>query len=310
MIYDVIIIGGGPAGLTAAIYTSRARLKTLLVESLTVAGQAVTASDIENYPGFPEGINGFELIDRFKKQAGRFGAEFKIGNVKRIKKTKAAWQVELDGEELSTLSVIIAAGASPKKLNIPGEAKFKGKGISYCAVCDGAFFKNKDIVVMGGGNTAIEEAIFLTNFASKVTVIHRRNRLRATKILQERAFANKKINFVWDSILTSISGKDKVETIKVKNIKTNIEGTISCDGVFILVGYTPNTDFLKGLLKLDKNGYIVTDQEMKTKKRGIFAAGDARRKLLRQIVTASGEGAKAAFSARMYVEDLKGESYR
>jgi len=314
MIYDVVIIGGGPAGLTAAIYTSRAGLKTLLVESVAIAGQAVTASDIENYPGFPEGVNGFELIDKFKKQATRFGTEFKIKDVKTIKESesngKKAYEIQLDGENLLSLSVIIACGSSPRKLNIPGEEKFLGKGISYCAVCDGAFFKNKDIIVVGGGDTAVEEALFLTKFGRQITLVHRRDRLRATKVLQERALANKKIKFIWDSVLTEVLGDGKVKSVKTKNVKTGEKKDVPSDGVFISVGYTPNTGFLKGVLKLNKTGYVITDDNMKTSKEGIFASGDAREKLLRQIVTACGDGATAAFSAHLYVEELKGRAYK
>lgn len=314
MIYDVVIIGGGPAGLTAAIYAARARLKTLVVESLNIPAQAVLTSDIENYPGFPEGLNGFELVERFKKQAVNFGAEFTTKEVKGIKpcekENKSAWEADLGGEKIYSLSVIIATGASPRKLGIPGEEKFRGKGVSYCAVCDGAFFKNKHVALVGGGDTAIEEAIFLTNFADKVTVIHRKDSLRATKILQERAFSNKKITFLWSSAAKAITGDEKVKGIKVENLKGKKEESLACDGVFIFVGYEPNTKIFKGTLDLDKDGYILADDDMKTSKKGVFACGDARKKLLRQIVTACGEGATAAFSARLYVEELKGAAYK
>ncbi|MGB2706264.1 MAG: thioredoxin-disulfide reductase [Candidatus Omnitrophota bacterium] len=314
MIYDVVIIGAGPAGLTAAIYASRARLKTLVVESFTTPGQAVTTAGIENYPGFPEGLSGFELIERFKKQAVKFGTEFKTDNVKGLKECKEegkkAWRVKLDTESIVSLSVIIASGASPKKLGIPGEDKFRGKGVSFCAVCDAAFFKGKNIAVVGGGDTALEEALFLSGFAAKVTLIHRRDRLRATKILQERAFANKKIEFIWNSIPAEVLGKEKVKAVKIKNTKSGEEKEIPCEGFFIFAGYEPNTAFLKGVVELDKNGYIVSDDDMKTQEDGIFASGDARKKLLRQIVTATGDGATAAHSARMYVEELKGIAYK
>lgn len=309
--YDVVIIGAGPAGLTAAIYTSRARLKTLLIESSTTPGQAVITSDIENYPGFPEELTGFDLIDRFKKQAKKFGTEFKIDNVKSIKEDKAkkSWQISQEARTIDSLSVIVATGARPRKLDIPGEDKFRGKGVSYCAVCDAAFFREKNIAVVGGGDTAVEEALFLTKFANKVTLIHRRDKLRATKILEERASANKKIEFIWNSRVEEIKGGDKVESLKITNLKDKKEKDFSCEGVFIFVGYVPNTDFLKGILKLDKEGYVITDDDMRTAKKGIFAAGDVRRKLLRQVVTASGDGATAAFASRMYVEGLKGIAY-
>ncbi|MFH1593812.1 MAG: thioredoxin-disulfide reductase [Candidatus Omnitrophota bacterium] len=315
MIYDVIIIGGGPAGLTAAIYNSRARLKVLLIESYTTPGQAVVTSDIENYPGFPEGISGFKLIEKFKKQAKDFGAEFKIGDVSGINRFmhfgKKAWHVELKEEKLSTYAVIVASGAHPRPLGVPGEDELRGKGVSYCAVCDAAFFKNKEIAVIGGGNTAIEEALFLAKFASKVTVIHRRERLRATKILQERALENGKIEFIWNSVVSAISGKDKVEALKIKNVKTDKETNFPCYGAFIFVGYVPNTDFLKGTsVALDDGGYILSDNEMKTSRSGVFVAGDVRKKHQRQIVTACGDGAAAAYSARMYVDELKGIAYK
>lgn len=314
MIYDVIIIGGGPAGLTAAIYASRARLKTLLIESFTIPGQAVITADIENYPGFFDELNGFDLIDKFKKQAKKFGTEFKVGDVVGINTRKdknIIYKVDLkNGESIESLSLIVATGAYPRKLNIPGEDKLRGKGVSYCATCDGALFKEKNIAVVGGGDTAVEEALFLTKFASKVTIIHRRDRLRATKILQERATANKKIDFIWDSIVTELTGDDKLASIKIKNVKTNKESNVNFDGAFIFVGYLPSTDFLKKLIKLDKNGYIIADDDMKTSKEGVFVAGDARKKSLRQIVTACGDGATASYSARMYVEELKGEAYK
>ncbi len=313
MMYDVVIIGGGPAGLTAAMYASRARLKTLLVESVTVAGQAVTTGEIENYPGFPKALNGFELIDKFKKQAGKFGTEFKSEDVKSIRECashdKKAYEIELAEESVITLSVIIATGAHPRELGVFGENRLRGKGVSYCAVCDAAFFKGKDVAVLGGGDSAVEEALFLTKFAKSVTMIHRRSRLRATKILQERALANKKIKFIWNSTINEISGKDKVEALKIKDVKTGAEKDFPCSGVFIFVGYVPNTDFLKSVLKTGENGYVITDDDMKTSKEGIFACGDARKKLLRQIVTACGDGATAAFSARIYVEELKGTAY-
>ena len=314
MIYDVIILGGGPAGLTSAIYASRDRLKALVIESFTVPGQAVITADIENYPGFAEELNGFDLIDRFKKQAKKFEAEFKVGDVVAIEEKKSRntiYKIKLKtGESFETLSVIVATGAYPRKLNVSGEDKLRGRGVSYCATCDGAFFKEKEIAVVGGGDTAIAEALYLTKFASKVTIIHRRNRLRATKILQERTSANKKINFIWDSIVTEIKGDEKFKSLKLKNIKTGKESEFESGGAFIFVGYLPNTDFLKKIVKLDKNGYITADDDMKTSKKGIFAAGDVRRKSLRQIVTASGDGATAAYSARMYVEELKGVAYK
>ena len=302
MDYDVIIIGGGPCGLTAGIYASRARLKTLLIESLSIPCQAIMTDHIENYPGFSDGVNGFELIEKFKKQAGKFGTEFITGEVKDIKEAKHGWQIAAEDKNYTALSVIIAAGASPKRLDVPGEDKFRGMGVSYCATCDGALFKNQEVAVAGGGDTALEEAIFLTRFAKKVTVIHRRNALRGTKILQERAFANKKIEFAWDSVITEIVGAGKVTGLKIKNVKTSVMMDFSCDGIFIFVGYAPNTNFLKDAVSLDEAGYIISDDNCLTSKAGIFAAGDCRKKLLRQVVTACGEGATAAFSCQRYLK--------
>lgn len=310
MDYDVIIIGGGPAGLTAALYASRARLKTLVLESYFVPGQAVITDCIENYPGFPDGINGFELIEKFKKQVQKFGAEIKIGDVERIEKHKNGWRVDVKGKTYNSLSLLVASGARPKKLGVPGEERLQGRGVSYCATCDGALYKDKDVVLVGGGDTAIQEALFLTRFAKKVSVVHRRKRLRATRILQERALANKVIEFIWESRIIEIMGKDKVGGVKVKNINTENETEVSCNGVFIFAGYSPNTDFIKELLKSDRDGYILTDDDMNTSKKGIFACGDCRKKLLRQVVTACGDGATAAFSAQQYVEELKGVAYK
>jgi len=309
MDYDVIIIGGGPAGLTAAIYTSRARLKTLVIESYSVPGQAIITDSIENFPGFPEGINGFELVEKFKKQAEKFGAELIVKNVEKIEQLQDGWRIKAEDKTYTTLSIIIATGAHPRKLDVPGEHKFTGKGVSYCATCDGALYRDKHVVVIGGGDTAIDEALFLTRFAKKVTLVHRRDRLRATKILQERVLANKKMEFAWESNVIEILGKDKVGGVKIKNIKTKKDTDLSCDGVFVFVGYEPNTDLLKGLLKLDKKSYILTDDDMNTSKKGIFSCGDCRKKLLRQVVTACGDGATAAFSAQQYVEKLKGTAY-
>jgi len=313
-IYDVVIIGGGPAGLTSAIYASRARMKALLIESYTTPAQAVLTSDIENYPGFPGKLTGLDLIDKFKRQAQDFGIKFKMGDVTGIKPCKEggknAWQVFMGGENITSLSVIIATGAKPKNIDVPGEEKLRGKGVSYCAICDGAFFKGKDVAVVGGGDTAIEEAIFLTEFANKVTVIHRRDALRATKILQERALANKKIEFIWKSVVTEIKGENKTEALRIKNLASGKEEDFLCGGVFVFIGYSPNTVFVRDIVKLDKDGYIVADCDTKTSARGIFAAGDVRTKLLRQIVTAAGDGATAAISARKYMEELKGIAYK
>jgi len=310
-IFDAIIIGGGPAGLTAGIYLSRARMNTLLLEKLSPGGQAILTEIIENYPGFPNGISGPELMQNMEKQAVKFGVKIKYGQVIEVKNDEKSKVkiVKTEDQEYRTLSIIIASGAEARKLNIPGEEKFTGRGVSYCGTCDAPFFKDKKIVLVGGGDTAIEEALYLSKFAREITIIHRRDRLRATKILQERIFSNQVINFSWNSIPLRIEGTNKVEGIFLKDTKTKQGKEIKCDGVFIFVGYLPETNFLKNIIQLEDKGYIHTDDNMMSSVEGIYACGDVRNKLLRQVVTACGEGATAAFAAQRYVEDLKGVSY-
>jgi thioredoxin reductase (NADPH) len=313
-IYDAIIIGGGPAGLTAGIYLSRARMNTLLIEKALPGGQAILTEIIENYPGFPLGITGPELMQKMEEQAVGFGLKIEYGEVEEIKikegKEDKVRIVKINNKEHKTLTIILASGAEASKLEVPGEEELRGRGVSYCATCDAPFFKNQKIVVVGGGDTAIEEALYLTKFVREVTIIHRRDRLRATKILQERVFANKKINFTWDSVATKILGKEKVEGVLIQNKKTGEEKEIFCQGVFVFVGNVPNSKFLNEIIKLDKKGYILTDNNMMTSQEGIYACGDVRKKLLRQVVTACGEGATAAFAAQKYIEELKGTSYK
>ena len=326
--YDIIIIGGGPAGLTAGIYASRARMKTLLIERLAPGGQAILTELIENYPGFPGGIAGPELMEKMREQAIKTGLEIISGEVTEIEmkkivnpvrgkspKTTASFLVRTSNgvktkdEEYKALAIIIASGAHPQKLGVPGEDRLLGKGVSYCATCDGPLFKEQDIVVVGGGDSAVEEALFLTKFAKKVILIHRRDRLRATKILQERALANERIEFILDSVVTEILGKKGVNRVKVKNKKTEEEKEIPCQGIFISIGITPATNLLRGLVNMDKGEYILTNEDMKTSQEGIYACGDCRKKLLRQIITACGEGSLAAFAATKYVEELRGMAY-
>ncbi|MEA2087850.1 MAG: thioredoxin-disulfide reductase [Candidatus Caldatribacteriota bacterium] len=311
IIYDAIIIGGGPAGLTAGIYLSRARMNTLLIEKAMPGGQAILTEIIENYPGFPHGIAGPELMQKMEEQAVRFGLKIEYGEVAEVKiKEDKIKIVRINNQEYKTLTVILASGAEASKLEVPGEEELRGRGVSYCATCDAPFFKHQKIVVVGGGDTAIEEALYLTKFVWEVTIIHRRDRLRATKILQERVFANKKINFAWDSVVTKVLGNEKVEGVLIQNKKTGEEKEIPCQGVFVFVGNIPNSNFLKELVKLGKKGYILTDDNMMTSQEGIYACGDVRKKLLRQVVTACGEGATAAFAAQKYIEEIKGISYR
>ncbi len=310
--YDTIIIGGGPAGYTAGIYAARSGLKTLLVEGAATVSQITITDLIENYPGIPDGINGFDLMQLFKTQALKFGLEIITKDVSAITKNDATpviWDVALENKSYSTLSIIAATGAQWNKLGVTGEAEFAGKGVSYCATCDGPFYRNKDVVVVGGGDTAVQEALFLTHFAEKVFLIHRRDRLRAAKILQKRAFAEKKIEFVWNAKLTEISGRDFVTRVKIADVLSGKTSEISAEGVFIFVGRTPHTGLFRDVLKLDVGGYIITDENMGTSAAGIFAAGDCRAKQFRQVVTAAGDGANALYSAGLYIAELKGETY-
>ena len=312
-VYDIIIVGGGPAGLTAGIYASRARMKTLLIESFSVIGQATMTEKIENYPGI-ESVGGFELVNIFKKQAQNFGLECTTGTVRSIDQEKEndclLCKTETEDKTYKALSVIVASGARPKKLNVPGEKEFLGKGISYCAICDAAFFKDKEIVVVGGGDTAVEEALYLTRFASKVTLIHRRDRLRAARIPQEQISANEKVEFVWKSVVGSIEGDEKVNRVIIRDVDTAEKKEITCEGVFIFTGWHPSTDFVDGVVELGEKGNIIVDEAMKTSKNGIFACGDCTKKVLHQVVTACGDGATAAYSAQQYVEELKGIAYK
>ena len=303
--YDLVIIGGGPAGLTAGIYASRARLNVLLLEKVAPGGQVLVSDWIENYPGFPEGCSGYDLVTKMVEQAKQFGLVIESGQVLSLDVSETVKKIELNDKTITTLSIIIATGASPRKLGVPGEDMFIGKGVSFCATCDGPFFKNSIVATVGGGDTAVQESIYLTKFAKKVYLIHRRDELRATKILQERAMANDKIEIMFDSVLTGIyGGLTNVEKINVKNLKTEEEKEILVDGCFIWVGTFPNTSFLKDSVKVDKYGFIIVNQSMETSAPGVFAAGDVRNTPLRQIVTAVGDAAIAAVSAEHYIENI------
>lgn len=311
--YDVVIIGAGPAGLTAGIYCCRAGLETLILEKITVGGQLLMYGDlIENYPGFENGISGLELIEKMRRQAERFGVKFKSGEVIKIgarsqgpgtRGENKIFQVSTaGGEEYFGKAVIIATGATPKKLGIKGETEFTGKGVSYCAVCDGPLFKDKEVVVVGGGDTAVGEAIYLTRFVKKLTLIHRRGTLRAAKILQERLSDNKKVGIRWDCTVMQILGNNRVTGIKIKNVKTGKEDEISASGVFIFVGIEPGANFLKDDIELDDRGFIITKDNMETSRHGVFACGDVRKNLLKQVITSCAEGAQAAYSCCHYIE--------
>ncbi|MEW6376272.1 MAG: thioredoxin-disulfide reductase [Thermodesulfobacteriota bacterium] len=303
--YDVIIIGGGPAGMTAGLYTSRAGLNTLLIETGLLGGQMTTTEMIENYPGFPQGITGAELSQLMEEQAKRFGMETANQEVVEVRLEGDLKVVRTDESSYYSEALIISSGTEYRRLGIPGEDVFIGKGVSFCATCDGAFFKDSRIVVVGGGDSALTEALFLTKFAKEVTIIHRRDALRATKIYQERAFANPKIKFLWNSVMQEIKGDKMVQSILVKNVKTGEVKEFQTDGVFLFVGISPRTQFLKGLVQMDEGGYILTNENCETSLKGIFAAGDCRKKLLRQITTAVGDGATTAFAAEKYLEEKR-----
>ncbi len=301
-VYDVIIIGGGPSGLTAGMYTSRAKLKTLIIEKMTPGGQIIITEWVENYPGMEEGISGYDLGMKFENHAKKFGAEILMDEVLSISEENGYKVVHTPEKKYRCKALIIATGASPHKLGVPGEVEMIGRGVSYCGTCDAAFFKNKEVVVIGGGDTAIQEAIFLTKFANKVTIIHRRDKLRAVQILQDQAKANPKIEFLWDSVVEKINGSKFVESLTVKNVKTGNVSEFKTDGCFVFVGIDPQTKFLGNMLKLDESGYIPVDQEGRTEKEGVFACGDCVSQLLRQISTAVGRGAATAYAAQHYLE--------
>jgi thioredoxin reductase (NADPH) len=300
--YDLVIIGAGPAGLTAGLYAARARLDVLLIEKAVPGGQIIVTDWIENYPGFPEGISGFDLAEKMKVQAEALGLKMETAEVQSLNVTPDVKEVVLQEKTIRTRSLIIASGASPKKLGI-GEDRYMGKGISFCATCDAPFFKEKTVAAIGGGDTAVQEAIYLTKFVKKVYLIHRRDELRATKILQERAFANDKIEFLWDTVATGVDGFFGIEGVHVKNVKTGEEKTLKADGCFIWVGISPNTQFLNDSVDTDAYGFIRADARMQTSVPGVFAAGDVRDTPLRQVSTAVGDGAIAAVSAEHYLEN-------
>ncbi|MDU0155262.1 thioredoxin-disulfide reductase [Bacillus cabrialesii] len=304
-IYDVIIIGAGPAGMTAAVYTSRANLSTLMIERGIPGGQMANTEDVENYPGF-ESILGPELSNKMFEHAKKFGAEYAYGDIKEVIDGKEYKVVKAGSKEYKARAVIIAAGAEYKKIGVPGEKELGGRGVSYCAVCDGAFFKGKELVVVGGGDSAVEEGVYLTRFASKVTIVHRRDKLRAQSILQARAFDNEKVDFLWNKTVKEIHEENgKVGNVTLVDTVTGEESEFKTDGVFIYIGMLPLSKPFENLGITNGEGYIETNDRMETKVEGIFAAGDIREKSLRQIVTATGDGSIAAQSVQHYVEELQ-----
>jgi thioredoxin reductase (NADPH) len=303
--YQLIILGGGPAGLTAGLYAARDRMQVLLVEKGVVGGQVMVTDWIDNYPGFPEGISGFDLSEKMAAQAKRFELETKNANVVKVELAETKKKLILEnGEELTCQALIICTGARPNNLGIPGEQELTGKGVSFCATCDGPFFRDQEILVVGGGDTAVQEADFLTKFASKVTIIHRRDELRAAKVLQERAFANEKIEFLWNSNVVAIEGEKEVERVRIRH-NNGKESEIAASGVFILIGTIPNNEILPlEQLGSDEFGFVITDSDMRTKVGGVMAAGDIRSKTVRQVVNAAGEGAVAAIAAEHFLNKL------
>lgn len=303
--FDVIIIGAGPAGYTAAIYTSRAKRETLVISGNLPGGQLMLTTDVENYPGFAEGIFGPELMIAMRKQAERIGTTIIDDEVVNVDFRHRPFKILTYSEEYEADAVIIATGASPRKIGVKGEQEFSAKGVSYCATCDGPFFKNQDLVVAGGGDSAMEEAIFLTKFAKSVHVVHRRDKLRASKIMQDRAFENNKIQFHWNSVIDEIKGNQKVNQITINNLKTNQKETLEAGGVFVAIGHDPNTKLFKGQIELDDQAYIILKNSTKTSVEGVFAAGDVHDHLYRQAVTAAGFGCMAAIDVDKYLSENK-----
>jgi thioredoxin reductase (NADPH) len=302
----IVIIGSGPAGMTAALYSARANLEPLVISGSQLGGQISITSEVENYPGFPDGTTGPELVELMQKQAERFGARILIDEVTEIDlRNGTPFTLKTYGDSFETDAVIVAVGASPKRLEVPGEEAFIGRGVSFCATCDGFFFREKDVVVVGGGDSALEEGIFLTRFANQVQVVHRRDELRAGEMLKKRAFANEKIGFIWDSVVEEILGEDKVEAVRLRNVKTERIKEMTTDGVFIFIGHYPNSDLFQDQLEMDERSYLITDKHMMTSVPGVFAAGEIQDPIFRQIATSVGQGCAAAMMAERWLEELE-----
>ena len=298
----VLVLGAGPAGLSAALYAARAELAPVVLTGMQLGGQAALTYTIENYPGFPEGVGGAQLGELFQKQAEHFGAKVEFDTASAVDLSQRPFKVSTDSGEYKADSLIISTGADPNKLKVPGEQELTGRGVSYCATCDGWFFKDKKVVVVGGGDSALEEALFITRYASSVTIIHRREELRASSLLQKRAKEHPKINFIWNSVVTEAVGTDKLEALKLKNVKTGEETTFETDGLFIFIGHTPNTQMFQGQLQMSDLGYIIVNDKMETSVEGVYAAGEAADPHFRQVITSAGMGAAAAIQATHFLE--------
>lgn len=300
----VVILGSGPAGLTAALYTARANLGPVVLSGNQLGGQVSITYEVENYPGFPEGTTGPELVERMQKQAERFGAQVVIDEVTQVDfRSGTPFAIQTHGDTYQAEAVVVATGASPKRLGVPGEEDFIGRGVSFCATCDGFFFRGKDVVVVGGGDSALEEGLFLTRFANQVRVIHRRDELRAGETLKRRASANEKVSFVWDTVIDEIRGQDKVEAVLLRNVKTNETRELGTDGVFVFIGHDPNSDLYQGQLRMDERGYVITDKRMMTSVEGVFAAGEIQDPTYRQVTTSVGQGAAAGMMLERWLEE-------
>ena len=300
---ELIVIGGGPAGLTAALYAARAALNPLVLIGEAVGGQAATTTEIENYPGFPEGVGGVALAQQMQAHAERFGAQVRFNSVTSVNLKTYPFEVNTHAQKYTAKAIVIATGSSPRKLGVPGEDKFRGNGVSYCATCDGYFYKDRRVVVVGGGNSAIDESLFLTRLVREIKIVHRREELRADPVLQERAFENPKIQFIWNTVVEEILGDREASGVRVRNVETDEVSTIDTDGVFIYIGHVPNTRLFEGQLELDERGYIVTDRRQRTSMPGVFAAGDVQDPIFRQIVTAAGTGSAAAIEAVRFLDE-------
>jgi len=304
MDFELVIIGAGPAGLTAGLYAARAEIKTVILEKTGPGGQVLNTDWVDNYPGFPEGLSGFDLVDKMRAQAERFGVEIRSAEVAGLTVRDKGFEVALAGEKVTAGAVILATGAHPRPLGVEGEAEFIGRGVSYCATCDGPFYKGATLAVVGGGDSAVEEAVYLTRFADRVYLIHRRDKLRAVECIVKRALDNDKVTPVWDTVVERIAGEDQVTAVHLKNVKTGQASVLDVDGVFSFIGLIPDSDLVAALADRDDIGFVVTDEDMRTRTPGLFVAGDVRHKILRQISTAVGDGATAAFAAQHYLENL------